>query len=161
MNFICVDLIKKKYRYLVLKYGVQWQMVSSCPHKGKQPQKSVLNPFLDVARCIRHETFILWCHFLWNSAERGGGWVHPTGADSMAVSRLHFRNAWLALVGPLLSSFAWTGLENSPLTLHIPHFRWGSLYPSLGRWLPAECCDYCKLNNGWVWFEWWTCRGWL
>jgi len=72
---------------------------------------------------------------------------------------------WLAPGGPLLSSciyiYAQTGQENSPLTLHGTHFRQGSLYPSLGEQLPAECHDYCKLVNGWVWFESRTCRGWL
>ena len=87
------------------------------------------------------------------SAEKGGigesGWVHPKGADSMAVSGLHaLEIPWLALSGPLLSSYAQTGRENSPLALHDAHFWWGSLYPSLGEQLPAECHDYCKLING-------------
>jgi len=47
--------------------------------------------------------------------------------------------------------YAQTGWENSLL----------SFFPSLGKWLPAECRDYCQLINGWVWFESWTCRGWL
>jgi len=68
---------------------------------------------------------------------------------------------WLALSGPLLSSDAQTGWENSPLALHGAHFRRGSIYPSLGERLPAECRDYCQLVNGWVWFESRTCRGWL
>jgi len=37
---------------------------------------------------------------------------------------------WLALGGPLLSSYAWTGCS---LTLHGSHFRWESLFPSLGE----------------------------
>ena len=32
---------------------------------------------------------------------------------------------------------------------------------SLDKQLPAESCDYCKLVNGWVWFESQMCRGWL
>jgi len=59
----------------------------------------------------------------------------------------------LALSGPLLSSYAQTGCENSPLALHGTHFRRGSIYPDLGERLPAECRDYCQLVNGWVWFE--------
>ena len=62
---------------------------------------------------------------------------------------------------PLLSSYAPMGWENSPLTLHGTHFQQGSLYPSLGEQFPAECRDYCKLVNGWVWFESRMCRGWL
>jgi len=38
---------------------------------------------------------------------------------------------------------------------------WGSLFPSLGERLPAECHDYYKLINEWVWFELQTYRGWL
>ena len=55
-----------------------------------------LNPFPDVAGYIRHETFLLWRHFLqWLHAggRGGGGWVHPKSADSMAVSGLRFENA--------------------------------------------------------------------
>ena len=82
--------------------------------------------------------------------------MHPKGADSMAVSGLRFENA---LVG---SEWATAVLLcNSPLALHGAHFRRGSIYPSLGERLPAECRDYCQLANGWVWFESRTCRGWL
>ena len=79
--------------------------------------------------------------------------MHPKGADSMAVSGLRFRNA---LVGPGWATTVLpctNGLRNSPLTLHGVNFRWGSLFSSLGERLPAECCDYCKLVNGWVWLE--------
>ena len=58
------------------------------------------------------------------------------------------KTPWLVLSGPLLSSYAQTGSENSPLALHGAHFRWGSIYPSLGEWLPAEYHDYCQLVNG-------------
>jgi len=68
---------------------------------------------------------------------------------------------WLALGGPLLSSYAWTGWENSPVALHGADFQWGSIFPSLGEWMLAECHDYCKLIKEWVWFESWTYRGWL
>jgi len=50
--------------------------------------------------------------------------------------------------------------ENTPLALHGAHFQWGSLYPSLGEQLLAECHDYCKLVNGGEWFESQRCRGW-
>ena len=39
----------------------------------------------------------------------GGGWVHPKGADSMAISELSLEMLWLALGGPLLSSYAQVG----------------------------------------------------
>jgi len=58
---------------------------------------AVFNPFLDVAGYIWHENFLLWCRFLQWPHEKGGtgggGWVHPKGADSMAVSGLCFENA--------------------------------------------------------------------
>ena len=38
---------------------------------------------------------------------------------------------WLALGGPLLSSYAWTGWENCPLALHNAHFLQASFFPSL------------------------------
>jgi len=50
----------------------------------------------------------------------------PKGTVSMAVSGLSFRNT---LVGSLLSSYARTAWENSPLTLHGTHFRRGSFFP--------------------------------
>jgi len=61
--------------------------------------------------------------------------------------------SWLALSGPLLSSYAQAVLENSPLALHSAHFQSGSLCPSLGEQLPAEFRDYCQHINAWVWFE--------
>jgi len=92
----------------------------------------------------------------------GGGCVHPKGADTAGPSLgSALKVPWLVLSGPLLSFYAQMGWENSPLALHSTHFRWGSIYPSLGERLPAECRDYCQLVNGWVWFESWTCRGWL
>ena len=45
---------------------------------------------------------------------------------------------WLALSGPLLSSYARTGWVNSPLALYGGHFQHGSLYPSVGEWLPLS-----------------------
>ena len=67
--------------------------------------------------------------------------MHPNDADSMAVSELSFRNA---LVGSLHAVLLFTnGLRK----------RSSQLFPSLGEWLSAECCNYCKVVNGWVWFE--------
>ena len=34
-------------------------------------------------------------------------------------------------------------------------------FPSLDEHSPAKSPDYCKLINGWEWFESQTCRGWL
>ena len=89
------------------------------------------------------------------------GWVHPKGADSMAISGLSFRNA---LVGSgwatdvLLSTNVLRKLS-SHLAQHP--FPVGKLFCSLGERLPAECHDYCKLVNGWVRFVSRTCRRWL
>ena len=60
----------------------------------------------------------------------------------MAISELSFRNA---LVGS-----GW----------HSTYFRQVSLSSSLGKQLQAECHDYYKLVNGWVWFELQMCRRW-
>ena len=91
----------------------------------------------------------------------GGGWVHPKAAWPSLGSALEM--PWLTLTGPLLSSYAWTGWENNLLALYDTHFQWGSIYPwaTLGEHLSAECCDYCQLINGWLWFESRTCKGWL
>ena len=91
----------------------------------------------------------------------GGGWVHTKDADSMVVSGSTLKTPWLALSGSMLSSYAQTGWENSALALYGTHFRRGSICPSLGKRLLAECRDYCQLVNGWAWFESQTCRGWL
>jgi len=65
----------------------------------------------------------------------GGGWVHLKAWLSMGSA---LETLWLARGGPLLSSYAWMGWEKSPLTLHGDHFRWGSIYPSLCKWLLAR-----------------------
>jgi len=72
--------------------------------------------------------------------------VHPKGANSMAISGLRFGNT---LVGsefghccPMHDRVEKTVLL--PCTAPIS---------SLGERLPVECCDYCQLVNGWVWFE--------
>jgi len=49
----------------------------------------MFNPFPDVAR------FVTSCNDLCFSRKgriRGGGWVHPKGADSVAISGLRFGN---------------------------------------------------------------------
>ena len=127
------------------------------------------NPFPDVAGYIRHETFFLWHHFLQWLHEIGSAKAERAGQGEVGGCTRRVQTAWLslgsalkmpwlALSGPLLSSYAQPGWENSPLALHGAHFRRGSIYPSLGERLPAECHDYCQLVNGWVWFESRTCR---
>jgi len=76
----------------------------------------------------------------------GGGWVHPKGADRMAVSGLRFRNA---LVGSERATV---------ILLNMNRLRKQSSHRALcpfqrGERLPAECRNYCKLIDGWVWFE--------
>ena len=83
---------------------------------------------------------------------RGGGWEHPKGADSMAISGLSFRNTLVGSQWATAVLLCMNGLRNCPLTLHGAPFQWEDFFPSLGEWLPAECCDYCKLVNKWVWF---------
>ena len=84
----------------------------------------LVNPFPDVAGYIRHETFILWHHFLqWPQEivllqQKGrdrGRWVGaPEGAAAWLSLGSTLKTPWLALSGPLLS-YAQTGWENSPL----------------------------------------------
>ena len=80
--------------------------------------------------------------------------MHPKGADSIAVSGLHFGNVLVGSEWATAVLLCMNGLrKQGPLALHGTHFQWGSLYPSLGEQLPAECRDYCQHVNGWVWFE--------
>ena len=74
------------------------------------------------------------------------------------------QTAWLAL-GLALDYLGWLWVghccppmheqveKTVPCALHGTYFQWGSFFLSLGKWLPAECPDYCKLVNGWAWFE--------
>ena len=78
-------------------------------------------------------------------AKRRDGWVVQTAWPSLGTA---LETPWLALGGPLLSSYAWMGWENSPLTFHGAHFWQGSLFP-----IWTSCCrpragDYCKLLMG-------------
>jgi len=91
----------------------------------------------------------------------GGGWVHPKCAHSMVISGLSFRNTlvgtgWAASV--LLRA---SGLRKRSFHLLGPPIMAGRLFSHLHELLPAKRYDYCKLVSGWVWFESWTCRGWL
>jgi len=79
----------------------------------------------------------------------GGGWIQPKGANSVAVTGFSFRNT---LVG-----CGWT------ISLGRPMHKWAKKivistcrvpisssegFPSLGKQLLPERCDYCKLVNG-------------
>ena len=80
-----------------------------------------INTLTDEAVYRRHEISSVMSDFRqcpWEigsaPAERagqgGGGWVHPKGADSMAVFGLiALKSPWLEPSGPLLSSFAQMG----------------------------------------------------
>ena len=88
----------------------------------------------------------------------------PKGAESMAVSGLSYRNAlvgsgWATAV--LLSTNRLKEQSSRPARCPFPA---GKPFPSLDEQLPAECRDYCKLVNGWVWFDLFEprmCRRWL
>lgn len=88
--------------------------------------------------------FPLEISFTW--AEKGG-WEKVGGCTwRMHTAWLSLGSAletpWLALGGPLLSSYA-----NSPLTLYGTHFLQGSFFPSLDEWSLTESHAYCKLVN--------------
>jgi len=51
----------------------------------------------------------------------GGGWVHPKGADSMAVSGLSFGNALVGSGWATAVLLCMNGLS--------AHFWWGNLFP--------------------------------
>jgi len=79
----------------------------------------------------------------------GCRWVHPKGADSMAVFRLSFRNTLVGSGWAISVLLCPNGLkkQSSHLTWH--HFWWGSL-PSQEEQLPAKSQAYCKFTNGLV-----------
>ena len=72
------------------------------------------------------------------------------GANSVAVSRSALERPRLVLSGPLFEN------ERAEKT-----FLEVKLFPSLDERLQTESSNYCKLINGWVWFESQTCGGWL
>jgi len=90
----------------------------------------------------------------------GGGWVHLIGADSMAVCGLCFENTLVGSEWATAVLLCTNGFRKQSSCPACAHFR-GSIYPSLGERLPAECRDYCQFVNGWMWFESQMCRGWL
>ena len=92
----------------------------------------LVNPFPDVAGYIRHETFLLWRHFLQWLHEIGSATAVRAGQGEVGECTWRVQTAWLslgsalkmpwlALTGPLLSSYTQTGWENSPLALHGAH----------------------------------------
>ena len=140
------------------------------PREGTQLWNTlVLNPFPECNRTWKFHlvmslpamTFGDRFCFSRKGGIGGGGWCTQRVQTTWPSLGSTLEMPWLALGGPLLSSFAWTGGKNSPLALYSTHFWWGSLYPSLGKQLQLECECYCKLVNEWVWFESQTCRGWL
>ena len=87
----------------------------------------------------------------------GGVWVHPRGTNSAAMSGLSFRNTLVGTGWTISLILCTNRLENSPLTFDGPHF----LQRRFFAWLQAKSCDYCRLINGWMWFESQKCREWL
>ena len=79
--------------------------------------------------------------------------MHPKGTDSMIMFGLHFGNALVGSEWATAVLLCTNGLrKQSSYPVQHP-FLVGSIYPSLGKQLLAKCHDYCKLVNGWVWFE--------
>ena len=62
---------------------------------------------------------------------RGGGWVRPKDADSMAISGLSFRNTLVGSRWATAVLLCMNGLRNCPLTLHGAPFQWEDFFPSL------------------------------
>jgi len=84
----------------------------------------------------------------------GGGWVHPKGADSMAISGLSSR---YTLVNWLWVGHAVLICANSPLTLHGAHFWWGNLFASLAVQIKNKISPYTSLVHTLVQFIHWSC----
>ena len=93
----------------------------------------------------------LWDRFCFSRKGRigGGGWVHPKVQNAWPPLRSALEMPRLALSGPLLSSYARTGWENSPLALHGTHFwqgcrqhghLWAPLWKLLGWLWVGHCC---------------------
>ena len=64
-----------------------------------------------------------------------------------------FRNALVGSGWAISILLCMNGLRKQSSHLHGVHFQQGSVFPSLGELLLAECRDYCKLVNRWLWFE--------
>jgi len=82
-----INMYMYTYRYLAVLHVV-YSWLSRYSH--------VFNPIPDVARYIRHETFIFWCHFLqWpllqQKGQGGERWVG--GFTRRATSWFRFGNA--------------------------------------------------------------------
>jgi len=68
----------------------------------------------------------------------------------MAVSGFSFRNALVASGWATAALLCINGLRKQSSYLALHAFWAGSFFPSLGKWLLDECCNYCKLVDGWV-----------
>ena len=91
----------------------------------------------------------------------GGGWVHPKCANSVVISGLSFRNTFVGAGRAASVLLRTNGWRKPSVHLVGPPFMAEKLCPHLHELLPAKRYDYCKLINGWVWFESQICRGWL
>ena len=113
--------------------------------------------FPDVARCIQHETFMCSCNDLWRWVlfkQKGGTGGMGECTQRLQTEWLSLCSAlgvpWLALSGPLLSSYARMGWENSPLILHGAISGGDAFFPVWMSTCPAASHYYlyCKLVNG-------------
>jgi len=75
----------------------------------------------------------------------GGGWVHPKGVNSMAVSGLSFRKILVSNGWAISLLLFIIGLQYCRAS--FPALR---LYCSLDGRLLAESADYCDLVYEWV-----------
>ena len=150
------------------------QLNDTIYHKACIHLIKLINPLGPIADISVMRLSASWWHFRQCPWDLGSAWAESVGQGEVGGCTWRVQTAWLtlslgsaletswlALGGPLLFSYAWTGWDNCPLILRGAHFRQGSFFPSLGDWLPADSHDYFKLINGWVWFESQMCRGWL
>ena len=83
----------------------------------------------------------------------GGGWVHPKGADRMAVSGLRFRNALVSSEWATVILLSMNGLRKQSSYRALCPFQWGSLFPSLASGCRLSAVTIASSLMGGMWFE--------
>jgi len=68
----------------------------------------------------------------------GGGWMHPKGTNSMAVSGFSFGNTLIGSGWATSVLLCTNGLRKRSCHLVWHPFPAGSFIPSLDKWLPGE-----------------------
>ena len=89
----------------------------------------------------------------------GGGWVHPKGADSMAVFGLSLEEPLVGAQRATSALLCTNGLRKQSSRLVGPPFLAVKHFLSLVERWSAESRDYWMSLDGWVWLKSRKCRG--